>query len=416
MIRRSGAAPCGNHDANTPFSGDKLPCMHRIQEQTMNAFILPAAALCFSAVLPATDNAKILSTPFSAGDNGYHSYRIPALAIARNGDMLAFAEGRIDTWKDKSRTHIILRRSNDGGKTWLPAQIIAQHGTDAYMDPCPVIDAKSGNIYLFTVRWPQYAPTAEKNRLILLSSRDHGRTWQEKDMTAALLTEDRRLVGFGPGSGIRIAQGAHKGRLLVPSRQQLPDGKTKDFMIYSDDGGKNWKTGNPAPAGGEGQIAEGPSGEIYLNLRASGKRRSTVSSDGGTTWSPLRDEPQLAAPDKGCHASVLGRNGTLLFCGPAGTEPTGNTDNRGKLMLYASGDSGKTWSSPVVLASGAAGYSCMAPLPDGKIVVLFETADGASFMRSPQRPAGWMRLDLLVTKPPRADSTKPDSGASQRKK
>lgn len=416
MIRRSGATPCGNHDANTLCSGDKLSCIHRIQEQIMNAFILPAAALCLAAVLPAADDAKTLSTPFSAGDNGYHSYRIPALAIARNGDMLAFAEGRIDSWKDKSRTHIVLRRSNDGGKTWQPAQLIAQHGADACMDPCPVVDRKSGHIYLFAALWPQYAPTAEKNRIILLSSRDHGRTWQEKDMTTTLLPGDRQIGGFGPGSGIQLTQGPHKGRLLVPSRQQLPDGKTKDFMIYSDDGGRNWQTGKPAPAGGEGQIAEGTSGEIHLNLRSSGKRRSTSSINGGITWSPIRDEPQLAAPEKGCHASVLGRNGTLLFCGPAGTEPTATTDNRGNLMLYTSGDSGKTWSEPAVMASGAAGYSCMAPLPDGKIAVLFETADGASFIRSPQRPAGWMRLDLLVTKQPRTDSTKPASGASQRKK
>lgn len=382
----------------------------------MTTFILPAAAFCLVSVLPAADEAKTLSTPFSAGDNGYHSYRIPALAIARNGDILAFAEGRIDTWKDKSRTHIALRRSSDGGKTWQPMQIIAQHGNDACMDPCPVVDRKSGNIYLFAALWPQYAPTAEKNRIILLSSRDHGRTWQEKDMTSALLTNDRQLGGFGPGSGIQLTQGPHKGRLIVPSRQKLPGGNTKDIMIFSDDGGKTWKTGQAAPAGGEGQIAEGPSGEIYLNLRASGKRRSTVSRDGGITWSPLRDEPQLAAPEKGCHASVLGRNGTLLFCGPAGTEPTGNTDNRGKLMLYSSGNSGKTWSAPVLLASGAAGYSCMAPLPDGKIAVLYETGDGSSFIRKSQRPAGWMRLDLIVTKPPHTGSTKSGSGASQRKK
>ena len=382
----------------------------------MNAFILPAAALCLVSVLPAADDIKTLSTPFSAGRDGYHSYRIPALAIARNGDILAFAEGRIDTWKDKSRTHTVLRRSSDGGKTWQPMQTIAQHGTDAYMDPCPVVDAKSGAVYLFAARWPQYAPSTDKNSLILLTSRDHGRTWQEKDMTSALLAQGNRLVGFGPGSGIQLTQGPHKGRLVVPSRQQLPDGKTKDFMIFSDDGGKTWKTGQAAPAGGEGQIAEGPSGTIHLNLRASGKRRSTVSRDGGATWSHLRDEPQLAAPDKGCHASVLGRSGTLLFCGPAGTEPTATTDNRGNLTLYSSRDAGQTWSRPLLLTSKASGYSCMAPLPDGKIAVLYEAADGTGFIRNPQRPAGWMRLDFLVAKPPVANSTKPASGASQRKK
>lgn len=342
------------------------------------------------------------TTVFSAGKDGYHSYRIPAIIIAKNGDLLAFAEGRIDSWKDKSRTHLVLRRSADMGKTWQPMQIIAQDGTNAYMDPCPVVDRSNGTIYLFSSKWPRASKSAEQNKLIMLVSRDHGKTWTEQDLTASTKPAENNLVGFGPGSGIQITKGKFAGRLMIPSRQQLPNKSMKDIMIYSDDHGKTWICAPPAPGGGEGQVAEGPKGELYLNLRRSAMRQSTISKDGGITWSPLKKEPALLAPERGCHGSVLGFRGKLIYTGPQGiqgTKPTDPNDNRSHLSLYTSNDMGETWSAPKLLSDKASGYSCMAPLPNGKIAVFYEAGDTPGFTRSRARSTGWMRLDLIITPP-----------------
>ncbi|EDX22338.1 neuraminidase [Streptomyces sp. Mg1] len=50
-----------------------------------------------AAAAPATENPvpAVVSTPFAAGDDGYHCTRIPALVTTGSGALLAFAEGRV---------------------------------------------------------------------------------------------------------------------------------------------------------------------------------------------------------------------------------------------------------------------------------------------------------------------------------
>ena len=57
-------------------------------------------------------------TVFKSGVDGYHTYRIPAIVEAANGDLLAFAEGRKNGGGDAGDIDIVLKRSNDRGKTW----------------------------------------------------------------------------------------------------------------------------------------------------------------------------------------------------------------------------------------------------------------------------------------------------------
>ena len=54
---------------------------------------------------------------FVSGD-GYPVYRIPSLVCTPKGTLLAFCEGR--TGDDQSATDMVLKRSVDGGTTWLP--------------------------------------------------------------------------------------------------------------------------------------------------------------------------------------------------------------------------------------------------------------------------------------------------------
>ena len=54
---------------------------------------------------------------FKAGEDGYHTYRIPAIVRAKNGDLLAFAEGRKNGTDDHGDIDIVLKRSSDNGRT-----------------------------------------------------------------------------------------------------------------------------------------------------------------------------------------------------------------------------------------------------------------------------------------------------------
>lgn len=106
---------------------------------------------------------------------------------------------------------------------------------------------------------------------------------------------------------------------------------------------------------------------------------------------------------KGCRASVLGKGKTLYFSGIQGIPETSEYDERAKLTLYKSEDGGRKWDNGLLLYDKAAGYSCMSFLPDGRMAIIFETADTQSFTRKSlpntkplKRPDDWMKLDLIL--------------------
>lgn len=87
----------------------------------------------------------------------------------------------------------------------------------------------------------------------------------------------------------------------------------------------------------------------------------------------------------------------VLYCGPKGGTQTSSNDNRSELMLYRSATSAEGWTRSQLLYELAAGYSDMTQLPDGRVAIVFEAGPEKGFTRqSGNRPAGWMRLDVLV--------------------
>ena len=61
---------------------------------------------------------------FRAGQEGYHTYRIPALAVTPRGTALAFCEGRKHSSGDAGDIALLWRRSRDNGATWGEQQIL----------------------------------------------------------------------------------------------------------------------------------------------------------------------------------------------------------------------------------------------------------------------------------------------------
>jgi sialidase-1 len=112
----------------------------------------------------------------------------------------------------------------------------------------------------------------------------------------------------------------------------------------------------------------------YLNSRqfAGAKvRKTSVSRDGGATWSPVQDLPDLRDPS--CNAGLLrysfddgSGKGRLLFSGPDSTKRDNGT-------IFLSLDDGATWPTKGVLWPGSFAYSALVRLPDGQVGCLFET-------------------------------------------
>lgn len=86
----------------------------------------------------------------------------------------------------------------------------------------------------------------------------------------------------------------------------------------------------------------------------------------------------------------------IFYCGPKGGTATSSYDNRTGLTLFRSPVSGMTWSRRQELYSLASGYSDMALLPNGKLAVVFEAGPGQGFTKAGSRPAGWLRLDIII--------------------
>jgi sialidase-1 len=72
--------------------------------------------LLFPLVLPA--QVQLADVPvFISGTEGHQSYRIPAIISLPNGELLAFAEGRVQGAADFGDINIVMKRSTDKGKT-----------------------------------------------------------------------------------------------------------------------------------------------------------------------------------------------------------------------------------------------------------------------------------------------------------
>lgn len=336
---------------------------------------------------------------FRSGEGGYRTFRIPAIVRAADGALLAFAEGRRNGASDSGDIDIVLKRSEDLGRSWSKLQVIADHGAGVAGNPCPVLDNASGDIVLLFVRQPEgchegdiRADRKGYRDPFVTRSDDHGKSWSEAQALPGCDREEWRWYATGPCHAIQLQHGPHKGRIVAPANHSVVGSGANDHLgahlLLSDDGGRTFvlgaiedsHTGNDIINPSETTIAELENGDLYINTRdqhgkSPGTRSVTRSADQGQTLTgSLVDEEALTGPV--CQGSVLalpaaGEATTLLFSGPS-------ADNRReRLAIRCSTDGGKTWQEHQVLYKGSAAYSDMVRLEEAQIGCLFEI-DGYS--------------------------------------
>ena len=320
-----------------------------------------------------------------AGEGAYHTYRIPALIAAANGDLLAFCEGRKNSASDSGDIDLLLRRSTDGGATWSAAEIIVDDGTNTAGNPCPVLDRQTRRLWLtFTKNFGEdkeksiIEGTSRGTRTVWTAySDDHGINWSApREVTATTKRTDWTWYATGPGVGIQL----RTGRLLIPCDHAVAGGKTFGaHVMYSDDHGATWQIGGVIPDRvNECQAAELADGTVLMNLRSYHGLRSRAeasSHDGGLTFGALTHHPMLIEPV--CQASLIHLasvsgtgTDTLAFANPA-------SRSRDHMTVRLSFDGGATWPVARALHEGPSAYASLAALPDGRIACLYERG-GAS--------------------------------------
>jgi sialidase-1 len=340
---------------------------------------------------PARSEEEIRRTVvFESGVGGYHTYRIPAIVAAANGDLVAFCEGRRQRRGDAGDIDVLCRRSPDGGATWGAVEVVWDEGANSCGNPCPVVDRSTGVFHLLLTNnlggdreAEIIAGTSQGTRTVwVAASSDHGATWsQPREITAACKAPTWTWYATGPGAGIQLQRGEHAGRLVIPCDHIEADTKRYySHVIFSDDHGVTWTLGGSTPDDqvNECEVVELADGRLLLNMRnydpAAKARQIAVSNDGGQTWSGQRHDPTLVEPR--CQASVRrvrwpteDRPGLIVFANPASAE------RRERLTLRGSLDDGATWPLAMVLEPRASAYSCLVALADGEVGCLYERGE-----------------------------------------
>lgn len=348
---------------------------------------------------------------FPPGFNGITRYRIPGIVVTTKGTVLAYCEARKNDSSDWGEIEVHLRRSTDGGRTWLPSQHIA-HKADriegnprkatggekeqTVNNPVAIVDRETGAIeFLYCVNYA---------RCFSMRSTDDGLTWTAPvEITSSFepfrAKYDWKVIATGPGHGIQLKSG----RLVVPI--WLAYGAVGDHKpsaaatIYSDDHGKTWQAGdlclpNEGDFGdpNETTITELSDGRVMLVSRSVSKANRklvTTSPDGATGWTTPVFHDQLWEPI--CMAGIVAhpsKPGTLIYSNPHtlnlekdGTEVPAGRGKRENLSIKLSRDDGKTWPINKTLEPGKSAYSDLAVLPDGTVLCLYERADAITCAR-----------------------------------
>jgi sialidase-1 len=316
---------------------------------------------------------------FHQGEEGIHTYRIPALVQTSKGTLIAVADARHDSTSDlPARISLVIRRSTDGGRHWTPTRTLRQVKEGGIGDASLLLDRSNGRVWCMHAYGPPGIGFGNSKagpstlRVNAMHSDDDGVTWSPaEDLTPQVSRPDWQGLFATSGTNIQT----RTGRLLVPLAVRDEAGVVGSRDAYSDDHGRTWKTGDWAGTGtDESHVVELAGGTILQNMRNGHTRGISRSTDGGVTFSPLDHDPTLIDPI--CNAGITRytRKGKdiLIFTNAA------DIARRQRLTVRLSYDNGKTWPDSRVIQPGPAAYSTVIVLRDGRIAVLFEQGEKSS--------------------------------------
>lgn len=348
----------------------------------MLAAVLFSAAAALAAAAPQQPQQPLATpvvTPLFVPTARHPCFRQPAIITA--GDtILAFAENRnvsacapeleLGAGADSAPTGVdapmevgsmLLRRSTDGGKTWLPMQTLTDGNIDFYS---VVYDAKSHTVWLMVAERPSGTS--------VYSSSDGGATWKTMPPLdpEGIGKPPIRVTGPAVGHGIQIEPALctpackDAGRLLLPfvCTNTSANGTHGDrgcttcnsCLLISDDAGKTWELGAIGQQGTrESQAVQTSSttasAAVYGSERNMGAhpghRQWGLSTDAGSTYATTGTASTLTAPVTAHWTGIVGAVSSinagklLVYSGPA------STTLRSEMQVHTSNDSGKTWSA-----------------------------------------------------------------------
>lgn len=325
------------------------------------------------------------------------------MLITRRGTVIVHCEARKGKGGDWDPIDICMRRSLDGGLTWDDQYVAMDHRR---FDPHKPInnfscfaDHMTGDVHILFCH--DYA------RVYYMKSEDDCLSFSEPNDITSTFEAFRseypwKVIAVGPGHSIQLKNG----RLIAAV--WMSDGSGTEFgpgrlghrpsevaVVYSDDHGKTWLTGdfvvrneerfrNP----NETCTVELSDGNVLFNTRTESsthRRLVTTSANGVSNWSEPEFDNGLLEPI--CFGSIIGFNDGIVFANPGvlertmqggpasrgiGPEVRGRPFDRKNLTVRLSEDDCRSWSASRLLEDGPSGYSDLAAMSDGTLLCLYE--------------------------------------------
>ena len=262
-------------------------------------------------------------------------------------------------------------------------------------------DQLLGNIY-FTSNKTSPFRVAKDSYLWMSYSDDDGKTWSApQDITPMVKADWMKFLGVGPGTGITLHTGPHKGRIIVPvyttNQTSHLSGSQSSRIIYSDDHGKTWHAGeapndnrpvgneiihsstmrNDGAQNTESTVVQLNNGDLKLFMRGlTGDLQVATSKDGGATWEKeIKRYPEVKDAYVQMSAIHTMHDGKeyILLSNAAGP---GRERKNGLVHLARVEENGElTWLKHNLIQSGKFAYNSIQDLGNGEYGLLYEHAD-----------------------------------------
>ena len=234
-------------------------------------------------------------------------YRIPAFAVTNGGTLLAVTDLRYLHNNDLGNGHridLLIKRSEDNGKTWSPDTNITNVPASAhtgYGDAAIVADRESDDVLILCVTGNisyQAGTAGNHQHVFKFVSHDGGKTFpdsEKKDISDTIFAFNPLWVSLFFGSGKIVQSRYIKAGSHYRIYSALLSLHYGNAVVYSDDFGSTWKLlGNPAsspiPDGDEAKVEELPDGSVVLSSRKNNGRFFNIftyndATSGSGQWS-----------------------------------------------------------------------------------------------------------------------------------
>ncbi len=327
---------------------------------------------------------------FQPTTDGNRYYRIPAMILDKNGNLVVAIDRRYNSNSDlgNHKIDVSIKRSEDNGRTWSAQKIVAVGNTNlearyGYGDAA-LARTKNGRIICLMACGKNmyfgtggYSDGTHYNKWVgMLTSDDNGVTWQgDSNGDPILITED---VFGGRGQSLFVSSGkgvtTEEGAVMFSVNVKQFDSGTSDcFILKTEDEGETWTLlpNNAYSGTDESKLEQLNDGQLLLSVRQSGDRGWNTGSADGMTWGEQYRSADISG--NACNADLIyysrttkGAKRDIMLHSYI------NTSGRESLQLAMSIDGGKSWHDVYNIQPNGSCYSTMQVLNDGSLAILYE--------------------------------------------